>query len=94
MRLKAALVCCLLAGLVVAVAGIAQEGHPLTGVWYGDWGPNATQRNHLTIQMNWDGKNVTGIVNPGPDSKGFRTGSECGAVEFPKAVEALGSPRS
>jgi len=54
--------------LVLTVAGLAQEGHPLTGVWYGDWGPNATTRNHLTIQMNWDGKNVTGIVNPGPDS--------------------------
>jgi hypothetical protein len=68
MRLKAAVGCVLLAGLVVTVAGIAQEGHPLTGVWYGDWGPNATQRNHLTIQMQWDGKNVTGIVNPGPDA--------------------------
>jgi hypothetical protein len=68
MRLKAAIIFCLLAGLAASVAGSAQEGHPLTGVWYGDWGPNATQRNHLTIQMQWDGKNVTGIVNPGPDS--------------------------
>src|SRR5262245_50196901 len=68
MRLKAACVVCLVAGFVLAVAGFAQEGHPLTGVWYGDWGPNATTRNHLTVQMQWDGKNVTGIVNPGPDS--------------------------
>jgi len=68
MRLKAAFVFCLLAGLVLSVAGFAQEGHPLTGVWYGDWGPNTTERNHLTIQMNWDGKAVTGLVNPGPDS--------------------------
>jgi len=68
MRLKSCFVFFLLAGLVGTIAGLAQEGHPLTGVWYGDWGPNATQRNHLTIQMQWDGKNVTGIVNPGPDS--------------------------
>ena len=68
MRLKAALAFCVLAGLCVGGSGLAQEGHPLTGVWYGDWGPNATQRNHLTIQMQWDGKNVTGIANPGPDS--------------------------
>jgi len=68
MRLRAAIIFCLLAGLAGSVAGFAQEGHPLTGVWYGDWGPNATQRNHLTIQMQWDGKNVMGIVNPGPDS--------------------------
>lgn len=67
MRLKAAFVFCLVAGLFATVVGFAQEGHPLTGVWYGDWGPNATQRNHLTIQMQWDGKAVSGIVNPGPD---------------------------
>src|SRR5262249_60828593 len=68
MLLNPAIIFCLLAGLAASVAGFAQEGHPLTGVWYGDWGPNSTQRNHLTIQMQWDGKNVTGIVNPGPDS--------------------------
>jgi hypothetical protein len=68
MRLKAAFVFCLLAGLVVGVAGFAQEGHPLTGIWYGDWGPNATQRSSLTIQMQWDGKSVTGLANPGPES--------------------------
>jgi hypothetical protein len=68
MRLKVAVVLCALAGLAVAVAGFAQEGHPLTGIWYGDWGPSAAQRNHLTIQMQWDGKAVTGLANPGPDS--------------------------
>ena len=55
----------LLAG---AALGFAQEGHPLSGTWAGDWGVNATQRNHLTLVMNWDGKNVTGTINPGPDA--------------------------
>ena len=59
-------------GLCVCVAlaapGLAQEGHPLTGTWTGDWGPSATQRNHLTIVMDWDGSAVTGTINPGPDS--------------------------
>ena len=72
MRLKAAAVVCLLAGLVMAAGGFAQEGHPLTGIWYGDWGTNATQRNSLTIQMQWDGKSVVGLVNPGPDSYTLR----------------------
>ena len=45
----------------------AQEGHPLVGTWSGDWGPAPTHRNQVTIVMNWDGKNVTGIINPGPD---------------------------
>jgi hypothetical protein len=69
MRLKAAVIFCLLAGLALAVSGLAQEGHPLTGVWYGDYGATgAANRAHLTIEMQWDGKAVTGIVNPGPDS--------------------------
>src|ERR1700728_4724138 len=55
--------------LVLACLGVsAQQGHPLTGTWNGDWGATVTQRNQVTIVMNWDGKNVTGIINPGPDS--------------------------
>ena len=46
----------------------SQQGHPLTGTWTGDWGPTATQRTAITLVMNWDGKNVTGLMNPGPDS--------------------------
>src|SRR3989442_10938924 len=45
----------------------AQEGHPLVGTWSGDWGPTPTHRNQVTIVMSWDGKNVNGIINPGPD---------------------------
>jgi len=68
MRLKAAFLVCLLAGLAITISAVAQEGHPLTGVWYGDYGTTAAQRSHLTIEMQWDGKAVTGIINPGPDA--------------------------
>jgi hypothetical protein len=53
--------------LSVFAAG-AQEGHPLTGTWSGDWGPGAAQRTHITMVMTWDGKNVSGTINPGPDA--------------------------
>jgi hypothetical protein len=46
----------------------AQEGHPLTGTWSGDWGPSTTARTHITMVMAWDGKAVTGTINPGPDA--------------------------
>src|SRR3989449_10775336 len=59
---------CFTVCLAVPSFALVQEGHPLTGTWSGDWGPAATQRNHLTIVMNWDGKNVTGMINPGPDA--------------------------
>src|SRR6478609_4822458 len=54
--------------LFAAVPGLGQQGHPLTGTWSGDWGTSPTQRNKITLVMNWDGQKVTGIVNPGPDS--------------------------
>lgn len=58
----------LLACLCLAAAAIAQEGHPLTGTWSGDWGPTVSQRTHLTLVMSWDGKNVSGILNPGDNA--------------------------
>jgi len=45
-----------------------QQGHPLTGTWNGDFGATPSQRAPLTIVMTWDGKEVKGVVNPGPDS--------------------------
>jgi hypothetical protein len=46
----------------------AQEGHPLTGTWHGEWGPTATHRNDVTLVLEWDGKNISGLINPGPES--------------------------
>ena len=60
-----------LIGLVLALsvfAAAAQEGHPLTGTWSGDWGPGANQRTHITVVMTWDGKTISGTINPGPDA--------------------------
>ena len=59
----------LAAALVVFTASArTQEGHPLTGTWAGDWGPAGAQRTHITMVMEWDGKAVTGMINPGPDA--------------------------
>jgi len=51
---------------------VAQQGHPLVGTWSGDMDMNG-QRQHVTIVMNWDGKTVSGLVNPGPDSFALST---------------------
>src|SRR5688572_4776307 len=60
--------CVLFACLVVSVSAFAQEGHPLSGTFTGDWGPATGPRGHITLVMSWDGQKVTGVVNPGPDS--------------------------
>src|SRR5579863_2466911 len=59
---------CFLAYLSLVATSFAQQGHPLSGTWTGDWGASPTQRTQVTFVMNWDGKNVTGIINPGPDA--------------------------
>ena len=61
-------VCSLLLILALGMSAIAQEGHPLTGTWYGDFGMTAAKRNDLTVILNWDGKAASGIINPGPDT--------------------------
>ena len=68
MRAKAFLLVSLLACLTMVFSAFAQEGHPLKGTWLGDWGPNKNDRNQVTIVMDWDGKQITGQVNPGPNS--------------------------
>jgi hypothetical protein len=47
------------------------QGHPLKGVWLGDWGPDKTHRNSVTITMDWDGKAISGNINPGPEAIRF-----------------------
>ena len=53
---------------VLAGLALAQEGHPLTGSWHGDWGTSPTQRNRVVMSMQWDTKNIVGKINPGPNS--------------------------
>jgi hypothetical protein len=59
---------CILACVGAILPTWAQEGHPLTGTWSGDWGSGPTQRNHITLVLNWDGKTVSGTLNPGPSA--------------------------
>jgi len=68
MRAKAFLMVCLLACLTLAVSALAQEGHPLKGSWLGDWGPSKTDRNQVVVIMDWNGTEVTGEINPGPNA--------------------------
>lgn len=57
-----------IASICVIPPLLSQQGHPLVGSWHGSWGPNERDRTDVTIIFNWDGKSITGIVNPGLDS--------------------------
>jgi hypothetical protein len=50
-----------------AATAAAQFGHPLKGSWSGDWGPDKRNRTRVLLDLNWDGKAITGTINPGPN---------------------------
>ena len=56
--------------LVLAASAFAQPsgGDPLSGTWVGDWGPSPSDRNQVTVDLKWDGKMLSGTVNPGPNA--------------------------
>ena len=61
----------LLAALMIAlpVYALAQFGHPLKGQWSGEWGPK-NDPSRLLLDIHWDGKELTGRINPGTDGEG------------------------
>jgi hypothetical protein len=59
---------CLLSCVVLVAPVFAQEGHPAKGTWVGYWGPTTAQQNRLVVVMDYDGKSLTGTVNPGPNA--------------------------
>jgi hypothetical protein len=67
----------ILALSVACLAGsspaLAQEGHPLKGSWLGTWSPNKAHGNEVLLVLNWDGKAITGMINPGTDNIPIKT---------------------
>ena len=45
-------------------AAATNAADPLTGMWKGTWGPSAQDRNDVTLDLKWDGSNLSGTVNP------------------------------
>jgi hypothetical protein len=60
------------AAILLAVVAVAQEGHPLAGTWYGDY-VAGTQKRDITVIMKWDGRAVTGLINPGPTASPLKS---------------------
>jgi len=53
--------------IVAAPATVgAQFGHPMKGQWSGEWGPK-NNSNRILLNLDWDGKEITGTINPGPN---------------------------
>jgi hypothetical protein len=68
---KLVLACLMVFGFIAGVA-LAQEGHPLKGSWLGDYGVTKTARTQVFLTMDWDGKAISGMINPGTDNIPFK----------------------
>jgi hypothetical protein len=55
-----------LAILAAPAVALAQFGHPLSGQWSGGWGKDGA--NRLLLDLTWDGKEMGGVINPGPNA--------------------------
>jgi hypothetical protein len=65
MRLRALAV---VVALTFGTTAFAQFGHPLKGSWSGDWGVAKTNRTRILLDLHWDGKAISGTINPGPNA--------------------------
>ena len=63
----------LAACLALAATASAQFGHPLKGSWLGDWGQNKDNRTRVFIEIQWDGKTLSGTLNPGANGVKLQT---------------------
>lgn len=58
----------LLICIAIAVPALAQFGYPLKGSWSGEWWIKKGEENRVLLQFNWDGKVLSGVLNPGTDN--------------------------
>ena len=62
------LILALLAACLLTCPVFAQEGFPLKGSWLGTWTGNKVHGNDVLLVMMWDGKTISGDINPGTDN--------------------------
>jgi hypothetical protein len=53
--------------LLAPAGALAQFGHPMKGQWSGSR-TLAGQESRVLLNLEWDGRAVTGVINPGPNA--------------------------
>jgi hypothetical protein len=48
---------------------------PISGTWKGEWGPTPQRQTDVTVEFNWDGKNLHGTVDPDGNAYEFTKAS-------------------
>jgi hypothetical protein len=61
----------LVASWLFSAVAVAQEGFPLDGTWRGEHAAAKGAPTTVVLIMQWDGKQVAGTINPGPNGIEF-----------------------
>jgi len=87
---------CLLGLLILLpVATSAQQGHPLAGIWLGDWGAADSDRKQVVVELTWTDTSLGGNINPGyPDEAIIASGKLDSANGWKVYIEAAGTDES
>src|SRR5687767_11229251 len=64
-----------LSALLLASVAHAQEGHPMSGVWVGDWTLNGAEQKRVVVVLDWMGTELSGTINPGLDAIPIKSAS-------------------
>lgn len=78
----------LIACLLLPALALAQQGHPLAGIWLGDWGPSATDRNDVVLELYWHDTTLSGNFNPGFPDAATITSGELNSSDWTVHMEA------
>ena len=89
MRAKFLCVVGILASLLTLAAG-AQQGHPLVGVWSGDWGPTPAERHLVVMEMLWNDTTLSGKINPGETDEAAITVGRLDSTNWTVHIEGQG----
>ena len=100
MKVRTISVICLLVCLAIAIPMLARQGaasDPLSGTWTGDWGPNAADRNQVSVDLKLAGGTVTGTVHsvsPKRDDVAISKGSYTASGKKVQLEAEARNPRS
>jgi hypothetical protein len=77
----------------LTASAVAQEGHPVKGSWLGEWKGNATHGDNVLMVLDWDGKDIKGVINPGTDNIQI-TKATLDPAQWLLTIEATGKNRT
>lgn len=89
------IVCCVIAS-TLSLAAQSPAADPISGTWTGSMGPNETDRHPITVELEFDGTNISGLIT-GPQYPGeIKSGtfdSSTGALKLEITVKDEDSTR-